>query len=206
MAKDWDQAYQIGETPWDKGRASPVLEDFLKVHRLSGNGLVLGCGLGHDVRLLARQGLRVTGMDISRTAIDRAKAFDRVGEEHYCQGDFFYCDGQFSEPFDWVFEHTFFCAIEPELREAYVEKLRCLLSPKGLFLGIFFLELAGTEEINSSSSHGKSGIQGPPFKIKREALMPYFENYFDCMKAYLPQRQYNCRPKGSELVCLMRLK
>lgn len=206
MAKDWDQAYQSGETPWDKGRASPVLEDYLKEHRLSGNGLVLGCGLGHDVRLLASRGHRVTGMDISRTAIDQAEAFDRLGEERYCHGDFFHSDGLFAELFDWVFEHTFFCAIEPKLREAYVENLRHLLVPKGLFLGIFFLELAEGEGINSSSSQTVSALSGPPYKIRRDAVMPYFEAHFDCLNSYLPQRQYDCRPQGSELVCLMRLK
>lgn len=206
MTKNWEQAYQSGETPWDKGRASPVLEDYLKEHHLSGNGLVLGCGLGHDVRLLASYGYRVTGMDISRTAIDRAEAFDQVGEERYCQGDFFNLDGLFPQPFDWVFEHTFFCAIEPKLRETYVENLRRLLVPKGLLLGIFFLELGEDEAANAGSSQSVTAESGPPFKIRREALMPYFEAHFDCLNTYLPQRQYDCRPKGSELVCLMRLK
>ena len=206
MSKDWDQAYQSGETPWNKGRASPVLEDYLAAYRLSGNGLVLGCGFGHDVRLLASRGYQVTGMDISKTAIDRAEAFDRTGEERYCCGDFFHSEGLFPKPFDWVFEHTFFCAIEPNLRGIYVENLRHLLAPRGYFLGIFFLDTAEAVAVNSNASKALNEVIGPPFKIRREAVMPYFEAHFECINSYLPQRQYECRPQGSELLCRMQLK
>ena len=51
--KDWDKAYQEGETPWDKGYASPAIAEWLQKNSLEGGVLVPGCGLGHDVRLLA---------------------------------------------------------------------------------------------------------------------------------------------------------
>ena len=73
MSKDWDKAYSDNQTPWDKGAASPALEEWLQREEgaLLGKGLVLGCGLGHDVRLLAKYSKEVEGIDFSKTAISK---------------------------------------------------------------------------------------------------------------------------------------
>jgi 2-polyprenyl-3-methyl-5-hydroxy-6-metoxy-1,4-benzoquinol methylase len=86
--KDWEKAYQEGVTPWDKGYASPPLAQWLQNHILKGEGLVLGCGLGHDVRLFSKNSARVTGMDISHTAINEAKKIPVVNNESYKVADF----------------------------------------------------------------------------------------------------------------------
>ena len=49
----WQEKYEQGETPWDKGEPSPGLVDFLADHNLNGRILVPGCGSGHDVRAIA---------------------------------------------------------------------------------------------------------------------------------------------------------
>ena len=103
--RDWEACYQNGETPWDKGFAAPPLIDLTA--RLGpglwGGGTVLvpGCGLGHDVRWLAGQGLTVTGLDISTTAVDKARSLPPVGRETYETGDFLSADwpGNDSPPF-----------------------------------------------------------------------------------------------------------
>jgi hypothetical protein len=59
MARDWNAAYEGGETPWDKGYASPPLIEFLNFQPISGRVLVPGCGAGHDVRALAAEGAEV---------------------------------------------------------------------------------------------------------------------------------------------------
>ena len=48
----WESHYQKGETPWDKGEASPGLLDFLQSHPdlMKGSVCIPGCGMGHDVR------------------------------------------------------------------------------------------------------------------------------------------------------------
>jgi len=52
---DWESAYVLGETPWDKGFASPPLRWFLRLGQWlpAGRMQVPGCGRGHYVRLLA---------------------------------------------------------------------------------------------------------------------------------------------------------
>ena len=49
-------------------------------------------------------------------------------------GDFFELKGSF----DVVLEQTFFCAIDPELRNQYVDKMKELLTEKGQLLGVLF--------------------------------------------------------------------
>ena len=193
--KDWEKAYQEGVTPWDKGYASPAIAEWLQKNSLNGGGLVPGCGLGHDVRLLASHNSQVTGIDISQTAISKARALDIVNNESYRVADFFNLSEGYSQSFDWLVEHTFFCAITPDLRQSYVENLVNILKPKGYFLAVFFLK--DSSQIDS---------EGPPYKIDREAVEKYFGKDFDVLESYIPTSHYECRPQGSEYLCWMQLK
>jgi SAM-dependent methyltransferase len=195
MMKDWDKAYQEGITPWDKGYASPPIAQWLQGHTLKGKGLVLGCGHGHDVRLLAGYSDQVMGMDISQTAISKAQKMDVVNHESYKVADFFNLVEEDHHSFDWVVEHTFFCAITPDLRHSYVRNLVKVLRPKGYFLAVFFLQY----------EHGSSS-EGPPYKIERASIEEYFGRDFDIMESFIPEMHYECRPTGSEYLCWMRLK
>ncbi|MDA0849132.1 MAG: methyltransferase domain-containing protein [Verrucomicrobia bacterium] len=193
--KDWEKAYQEGITPWDKGDASPPIAHWLQEHSLKGKGLVLGCGLGHDVRLLAGYSGQVTGMDISQTAISKARKMDAVNNESYIVADFFNLDEAYTQSFDWVVEHTFFCAIIPDLRHSYVRNLVKVLRPKGYFLAVFFLQ----DPLDPNTD-------GPPYKIERASIEEYFAKDFDIMESFIPETHYECRPTGSEYLCWMRLK
>ena len=193
--KDWDKAYQEGVTPWDKGYASPAIAEWLQENSLEGHGLVMGCGLGHDVRLLASYNDQVIGMDISQTAVNKAREIDAVNNESYIVADFFNLPEDYSQSFDWVVEHTFFCAINPDLRKSYVENLVRVLKPKGYFLAVFFLK---------DPSH--IDLEGPPYKIGREAIEEYFGKNFVLLESFIPRSHYECRPMGSEYVCWMQLK
>src|SRR5580692_5733708 len=122
MPTDWEARYQSGDIPWEKGEASPGLVDFLATHPQLPRGRVLvpGCGTGHDVRAWAKAGFSVTGCDLAPSAIllgrERTAAAGLTAE--FIQGDFL------RDPpphlFDWVFEHTLYCAIDPHDRPAYV--------------------------------------------------------------------------------------
>ena len=181
MSKNWELAYLNNNTPWDKGKPSPGLKEWLSRNRLFGKGLVLGCGYGYDVRLLAQYNKSVVGIDISMTAIRAANSFEKVSNEIYHNCDFF-SNLPFEEhQFDWVVEHTFFCAIEKPLRNLYVLNLIKNLKPKGRFLAIFFLKTS----TNSESE------EGPPYKIKRENIISYFDPYFEVLDTCIPTKSYN---------------
>lgn len=143
--------------PWDKGEAHPALRGWLAGHPLVGRGLVPGCGYGHDVRALAASGNDVLGFDISPSAIAGAQKFPPVGSEHYQIGDFFAPLEDWTARFDWIFEHTCFCAIDPSSRAAYASQVIRLLKPGGYFLAIFYRDPG-------------AGRDGPPFGCTLEEL------------------------------------
>ena len=68
----WEEHYQKRERVWS-GRANPVLVDIAGTLP-PGTALDLGCGEGGDAIWLARQGWRVTAVDLSATALSRASA------------------------------------------------------------------------------------------------------------------------------------
>ncbi|MEZ4469768.1 MAG: methyltransferase domain-containing protein [bacterium] len=71
-----DERYQRGDTPWDLGGPSPVVQRLARDLLTPGmRVLVPGCGRGHDVEALARAGLQVTGLDLSPTALALAAAW-----------------------------------------------------------------------------------------------------------------------------------
>jgi SAM-dependent methyltransferase len=68
----WEDRYCRRGRVWS-GRPNPVLVDVVGSLR-PGTALDLGCGEGGDAIWLARQGWRVTAVDVSATALDRAVA------------------------------------------------------------------------------------------------------------------------------------
>src|SRR5205809_143618 len=120
---DWEARYLTNDMPWEKGEASPGLVDFLASHPELPRGTVAvpGCGTGHDVRAWAGAGFTASGFDIAPTAIRVAREKTDAARLHalFEQRDFLSQDPP--APFDWLFEHTLFCAIEPKHRDTYVK-------------------------------------------------------------------------------------
>src|SRR5262245_34736755 len=119
MSRDyWENRYEAMDMPWEKGAPSPGLVDFLSNHLELSKGTVCvpGCGTGHDVRAWAAAGFEVTGYDIAPSAIKLASEKTKAEglKAKFVQGDFLH-DAP-PEKYDWVFEHTLFCAIDPSER------------------------------------------------------------------------------------------
>src|ERR1700759_5522116 len=110
MPTDWEDHYRRKETPWEKGEASPGLVDFLKTDPVRGRVLVPGCGFGHDVRALAATADEVVGIDIAPSALSAARKIPSVGGERYELANLFSLPKALRGNFDWVWEHTCFCA------------------------------------------------------------------------------------------------
>ena len=187
---DWDGRYREGTTPWDKGFGAPPLAEFLDRHPVAGRVLVPGCGRGHDVRLLAVHGAHPLGVDISGLAVEQARAFPKAGSEEYRVDDFLSAGFQL-KGFDWVFEHTCFCAIHPNQRPDYVEAVRKSLKPGGHFLAIFYVNIENTE--------------GPPFPVSEAGIDRLFHPFFETLESWVPGRSYPERA-GRESMRLMRKK
>lgn len=190
---DWNAAYSRHETPWEKGEPHPALVDFLaKNGPLSGEIFVPGCGCGHDVRAFSTPANHVVGVDLAPIAIRKAKAFQRVGNEKYLLADLFALPAEFNGRFDYVFEHTCFCAIDPGTRSKYVKAITRLLRPGGKLIGIFFINPDHDEE-------------GPPYRVSRAELEDYFGQHFSLEKEWVPARTHPGREKR-ELMRVLGLR
>lgn len=200
MPTDWDNCYRDGNTPWDKGAAAPPLLEWLEApeHRLTGAVLVPGCGLGHDVRAIAAAGQssRVVGLDISAAALVQARSTPATGGETYVQADLFALPPELRGCFDWVFEHTCFCAIDPLSRAAYVGAVAAALGPAGHLLAVFYLN-----PWNAGEAPPPGG--GPPFPSTREELDGLFAGSFELLDEAVPTRAYRGR-EGREVRRLYR--
>ena len=194
MSRDWNQAYEEGDTPWDKGYAAPPLCEFLARHTIAGRVLVPGCGTGHDVRALAAQGAEVVGLDIAESALRKAADFPVVGGERYVLGDFLNPDPSHIAAYDWVVEHTCLCAVNPDMRSAYARAVRRVLKPGGNYLAVFF-------RVVEDYTRG-----GPPHPISQESIDELFGADFERVESSIPTKTYPSRPHGAEEVVWMRLR
>jgi SAM-dependent methyltransferase len=189
METDWEARYQTQDMPWEKGAPSPGLVDFLAAQPLLPRGTVLvpGCGTGHDARQWAVAGFIVTGCDIApsatRLAQEKTAAAGLSGE--FVLGDFL-TDVAIG-PYDWIFEHTLFCAIDPARREDYVSAVLRRLKPGGNYLAVNYLIPDG---------------DGPPFGTTRQELMDRFSPRLDLQSEWVP-RSYPNRT-GLELMLWWR--
>jgi SAM-dependent methyltransferase len=102
----------------------------------------LSCGAGNYALYLASRGFNVTGVDISPTAIKRAKE-NVMKRGVTCTflvvdvlGDLEGVTETFDFAYDWELLHHIF----PEQRRKYVENVRRMLNPKGNYLSVCFSE------------------------------------------------------------------
>lgn len=133
----WEQKYVNNQTGWDLGVVSPPLKAYFdQLGNKEMKILIPGAGNAYEAEYLHQNDFtNVQVIDWAQSALDNIK--NRVSSfptEHLHQVDFFTFEGYF----DLVVEQTFFCAITPDLREKYVEKMYSLLKPKGKLMGLLF--------------------------------------------------------------------
>ncbi len=192
---DWESRYQVGDMPWEKGQASPPLLELLGKFMDWGPGPVLvpGCGFGHDARALAALGIPVLGLDVSPTAVERAREFPQAGAEIYEVGDFLDPAWRAGREFSALWEHTCFCAIDPGDRQRYAAAAAACLREGGLLAGVFFL---------TPFDPGEEAV-GPPFAVTVEELDEWFSPWFERVDGWVPQAAFPGR-EGREWIGLFR--
>lgn len=196
---DWQQHYETGNTPWNRGGPSPALVQWLEKNRLAGRILVPGCGHGNDLVPLADSGAEeVVGLDIAPGGVAAAQERTAgLANVRVVLGDLFvWCRGEGRGQFDWVFEHTCFCAIPRELRDDYVSAVATALKTGGHLLAVFYLK---------PWDEGEDQDQGPPFGSEVAELDLRFGTHFELLESYVPNVSYAGR-EGKELVRLLRRK
>jgi len=175
---DWEKRYQTGDMPWEKGEPSPGLVDFLDAHPELPRQTVAvpGCGTGHDVRAWAQAGFDAHGFDLAPSAIrlSAEKTQSCPTNIHFHLADFL-ADNP-PQLFDWLFEHTLYCAIDPVRRDEYVQGVLRWLKPGGQFLAVHYLI---------------PDKDGPPFGTTREEVLERFSLHFDLVQDWVPRSYPN---------------
>ena len=175
----WEERYQIHDMPWEKGAPSPGLVDFLAAHPDLPRGTVgvPGCGTGHDVREFAKAGFAATGFDLAPSAISLAQQGTQAAG---LTAGFQLADFLRDEPpqkYDWLFEHTLFCAIQPLERDDYVRAVLEWLKPGGRYLAVNYFDC---------------GPEGPPWPTTRAEQLERFSPHFELLADWTP-RSYPSR-------------
>ena len=143
-ANFWDERYATGDTRWDVGAVTTPLKtyfDQLTDKRL--RILIPGGGRSYEAEYLHRLGFTdVSVIDLTgapfKDLLARCPTFP---QEHLLVGDFFKHEGQY----DRIIEQTFFCALDPTLRPAYVTQMHELLAPGGTLAGVLFDDALNTD-------------------------------------------------------------
>jgi SAM-dependent methyltransferase len=162
----WDTRYTSGETPWDFGGVPSAVHAFLKRNPKGGRVLIPGCGAGYEIKAFADAGWKVTAIDLSPVAVERARL--NAGSEFAKRvflGDFFQ-ERMPVASFDVIYERTFLCALQPQHRRAYALHCAELLKPGGRLAGFFYYKKTALKE-------------GPPWGLAWGEAEALFLDYFD---------------------------
>ncbi len=120
----WQHRYEARNTGWDMGMVSPPLGAYIdQLTEKNINILLPGAGMGYEAVYLAEAGFEaLTILDIAPYPLESLK--ERLpasfSAENLVEADFFDFE---AGPFDLVLEHTFFCALPPQLRPQYALKM-----------------------------------------------------------------------------------
>ncbi len=163
----WDKRYEQADTGWDIGYASTPIKTYIEqLHDKDLRILVPGGGNSYEAECLLEHGFRdITVVDISAVVCERlqerlASFNDRL---HIVCADFFTLEDRY----DLIIEQTFFCALDPSLRKAYVAKMFDLLKPGGKLVGVLF---------------NRDFDGGPPFGGSNDEYKELFSPFFQLTK------------------------
>ncbi|MFN4811443.1 MAG: methyltransferase [Bacteroidia bacterium] len=174
----WEKRWENKQTGWDTGSITTPLKNYFD--QLSNKNisiLIPGCGNAYEAEYLFEQKFKYTYIiDIAPQALTSfSTRVPHFPASQLICDDFFNHKGQY----DLIVEQTFFCALDPAQREAYIQKMHALLKPTGKLIGLLFNIPLNTEH--------------PPFGGNKneyeKQFSPYFNfKYFDlCYNSIKPR-------------------
>lgn len=160
----WNNRYKDGNTGWDIGYSNPILTNFIKTNADTEKKILIpGCGNAYEAKQLMQSGYSKTYiLDVAQTPLERFKNENpNFPSQNILHENFF----DHNSTYHFIMEQTFFCALNPSLREDYVKKMHELLMPNGILFGLLF-----------ASEFEKAG---PPFGGSAEEYETLFTPYFE---------------------------
>lgn len=136
----WNGRWLENDTQWDLGYPSPAIVDYVNgITDKSIRILIPGCGSAYEAEYLHANGFtNVYVVDYAAEALRRfSERVPEFPENHLLTSDFFELN---AGKFDLIIEQTFFCALDPSLREKYAAKMYDLLNKNGTLCGLLFTQ------------------------------------------------------------------
>lgn len=168
--KYWQERYLSDQLGWDIGEVSmPLKEYFDQLTDRSMRILIPGAGNAYEAEYLMELGFNhVYVLDIADQPLREFKSrHPNFPDSQLIVEDFF----DHSGVYDLVVEQTFFCALDPSFRKAYVRQTFNLLNPGGKLVGLVW-----GIPMNPHS---------PPFGGSREEYLELFSSTFEIKKLEL---------------------
>jgi 2-polyprenyl-3-methyl-5-hydroxy-6-metoxy-1,4-benzoquinol methylase len=191
--RDWEDRYreeEIESMPWFHPDIDPDIDRILRRLDLQGGAVLdLGSGPGTQAIAIARRGFRVTGTDISDTAVMKARI--RAEREkipvEFIRDDIL--ESRLEGPYDLVLDRGCFHVLDPDHRSHYRDIVFGLTRPGGhLILKCF--------------SYREPGDEGPyrftPQMIEMSLVPPFLLRSLE-ETAFMGNRQ----PPPHALLCLL---
>ena len=186
----WDNRYVSNSAAWDLGEVSPPIKAYIdQLTKKDLRILIPGCGNTYEAEYLLQNGFtNITVIDIAPALVEKLKIkFADYPQINIILGNFFSHTGVY----DLILEQTFFCAINPRLRENYVAQMNALLTHNGKLGGLLF-----NREFEQ---------QGPPFGGYKSQYEPMFKKFFICNTFEACHNSFIKR-KDSELFIILQKK
>lgn len=133
----WENNYVNNEIGWDIGYVSPPIENYFnQITNKNISILIPGAGNSYEAESLFDKGFKnITVLDLAKQPLQNLqKRIPVFPSNQLIQGDFF----NHHKKYDIIIEQTFFCALNPELRLNYAEKMNELLNDRGKLIGVLF--------------------------------------------------------------------
>ena len=194
--ESWEKIYREGKPGWDIAKPAPpftkLLEsapEWLKIGKL----INFGSGNGHDANFFAEQGFQVTAVDFAPSAIESCREYAKSNVNlEVLEADLLSLPKNFETSFDYVLEHTCYCAIPRENRRAYMEAAFHVLKPGAYLFGLFY-------------RFDPPDLDGPPYSLSMEEFEASFEGLFELISCETPKQSHGRRTNRERLVALKKL-
>lgn len=159
----WEARYANAETGWDLGGPSTPLKEYIDgLKNKEARLLIPGAGRAYEAEYAHRSGFsNVFVLDLTSVPYEdllaRCPDFPR---DHLLVGDVL----DHHERYDVIIEQTCFCAIRPNLRPRYVERMHAMLNEGGELVGVLF-----DDPLNNDR---------PPYGGDRKEYLELFSEHF----------------------------
>jgi ubiquinone/menaquinone biosynthesis C-methylase UbiE len=172
---NWDSDYKSGDfRHWEPNPSSPELAALITAGLIAKNAKILdvGCGGGLDTIFMAQCGFSAVGVDLSKKALEIAKA--REGKVHvkvdWLLGSVFDLPIK-SRTIDFVMDRGLFHLVEDVDRPKYSSEMYRVLSPQGCLLIRGASKDTGRERFNPITDEATDRFF-PKSNWKRSSVVP----------------------------------